>query len=394
MTCFRVGLVHKAICDLSKPLKVYKCNFVYFILLLHGIGILMPWNMFITAKSYFEDHKLKSDDEITKHYQSKFMLYITLASQIPNLLFNFLNVFIKLGGDLTSRIVISILVEIVIFIATVVLAMVDSQTCKGNLFFWLTIASVVFLNMANGIYQNSVYGIAGKLPMKYTNAVVLGSNVSGTIVSLISIAAIAIAPNARTSAIYYFISALFVLLACFDTYFALPLSRFYRYYEQQSEKQNQTTYKSSLSYRIPYWTIFKKAFPQLWNVFFTFFVTLLIFPSLHSNIKMSDPNFVIPGKYYTAVMCFLVFNFFSMVGNILPFMCRANEANLDLAADFTSFFTSPRIYIFELSSEQRCCSDSAGSNMQRLGALWSGDYCGSNRRLFCKFGYDVHLKHP
>lgn len=26
-------------------------NMVYFVLLLHGVGILMPWNMFITAKS-------------------------------------------------------------------------------------------------------------------------------------------------------------------------------------------------------------------------------------------------------------------------------------------------------------------------------------------------------
>ena len=34
----------------------------------------------------------------------------------------------------------------------------------------LTIISVV-----NGIYQNTVYGLAAKLPFKYTGAVVLGS---------------------------------------------------------------------------------------------------------------------------------------------------------------------------------------------------------------------------
>lgn len=49
-------------------------------------------------------------------------------------------------------------------------------------------------------------------------------NVCGTFVSLISIASTAVAPNARTAAIYYFITALFVLLACLDTYFALPLN--------------------------------------------------------------------------------------------------------------------------------------------------------------------------
>ena len=46
--------------------------------------------------------------------------------------------------------------------------------------------------------------------------------------SLINIVCIAISPNPRTAAIYYFITALFMLLACFDTYFALPLNVRYR----------------------------------------------------------------------------------------------------------------------------------------------------------------------
>ena len=37
-----------------------------------------------------------------------------------------------------------------------------------------TVLSVAF-PVANGVYQNSVYGTAAVLPMKYTNAVVLGS---------------------------------------------------------------------------------------------------------------------------------------------------------------------------------------------------------------------------
>lgn len=52
----------------------------------------------------------------------------------------------------------------------------------------------------------------------------LQQNISGTFTAIINIVAIAVAPNIRTSAIYYFITALFVLLACFDSYFALPLN--------------------------------------------------------------------------------------------------------------------------------------------------------------------------
>lgn len=53
---------------------------------------------------------------------------------------------------------------------------------------------------------------------------ILFQNVCGTLTALISIASKAFSPNARTAAIYYFITALFILLACLDTYFALPLN--------------------------------------------------------------------------------------------------------------------------------------------------------------------------
>ena len=48
-------------------------------------------------------------------------------------------------------------------------------------------------------------------------------NISGTLTAVLAIISIASTPNPRTSAIYYFIAAIFVLLVAFDTYFALPL---------------------------------------------------------------------------------------------------------------------------------------------------------------------------
>lgn len=78
--------------------------------------------------------------------------------------------------------------------------------------------------MAGGIYQNSVYGMAAKLPIKYTGAVVLGSNISGSFAAIMSLISNTFAESVRTAAIYYFITAMFVLLICFDTYFALPLN--------------------------------------------------------------------------------------------------------------------------------------------------------------------------
>ena len=36
-------------------------------------------------------------------------------------------------------------------------------------------STVFYFSAVNGIYQNTVYGLAAKLPFKYTGAVVLGS---------------------------------------------------------------------------------------------------------------------------------------------------------------------------------------------------------------------------
>lgn len=307
-------------------------NLLYIILVLHGVGTLMPWNMFINAKSYFTDYKLAvnissnvsyEDDEDSlelKEYSINFLGYITLASQLPNLLCNFLNLFLQFGQrSLTPRIVISILVEATIFIATVVLAMVDSMHWPIT-FFYVTMGLVVVLNMASGVYQNSIYGVAAPLPGKYSNAVVLGSNISGTLTSLLNIFSIAASPNARTAAIYYFLSALLVLLLCLDSYFALPLLPFYRYHQQLANRAARTS--STRSKAPPYWLVFKQVWVQCLNVFLIFFVTLAAFPAVASDVKGLDPNFFLNEKYFTAVACFFGFNFFAMLGNILPIWVR------------------------------------------------------------------------
>ncbi|KAL0276890.1 UNVERIFIED_CONTAM: hypothetical protein PYX00_004358 [Menopon gallinae] len=340
---FKSLTMEQANLELNPPKDRYML--VYLTLVLHGIGILMPWNMFITAKSYFVDYKLsESYTGVKSDYVTFFQSYLAFASQIPNLAFNWINIFIQIGGNLTTRIVWSIFIEVVIFVFTVILAMTDSSDWSG-VFFWITMVTVVILNVANGIYQNTVYGMGAKLPFKYTGAIILGSNISGAFTAIINLLSIAIAPNKRTAAIYYFITALFVLLACFDTYFALPLNRFYRYNEYIKQKSDQIIRRENagLKPKVPYWQVFKKAFPQLFNVFFVFFVTLSIFPSMHSDIQKSDPDFFIPDKYYVSIMCFMTFNITAMLGSLVTNWIRWPSAKylvipVVLRALFIPFF--------------------------------------------------------
>jgi len=136
--------VDKAALDMDPPPD--RLNIVYLTFILHGIGTLMPWNMFITAKGYFVDYKLGANyTGIESAYADNFMPYLGFASQVPNVIFNWLNIFIQMGGSLSSRIIGGLLVEVVIFVTTVVLAMVDSSTWPGT-FFWVTMTTVVILN--------------------------------------------------------------------------------------------------------------------------------------------------------------------------------------------------------------------------------------------------------
>ena len=305
----------------KEPIDKY--HLVYLIFILHGVGSLMPWNMFITAKEYFVNYKLNATSESADTiYSTYFLNYLGFAAQVPNLLFNWINVFVHMGGDLTRRVVWSLLFSTAIFILTIILSILDSSGWIP-IFFWVTIVSVVLLNISNGIYQNTVYGMAAKLPFKFTGGVVLGSNISGTFTSIINILSIALAPNPRTAGIYYFIVALFVLLACLDTYFALPLLKFYRYFDnidqrRQAMRRNMHSSVHGHSKAWLYWHIFKTAFPQLFNVFLVFFVTLSIFPVVHADIRPMDENFFISPTYFTPITCFLTFNTCAMLGNLLP----------------------------------------------------------------------------
>ncbi|ESO95122.1 hypothetical protein LOTGIDRAFT_117641 [Lottia gigantea] len=304
--------------ELEKNPPNDRFRLVYLIMVIHGIGILMPWNMFINAKDYFENYKLNSTVSPVKEYQKNFLYYVGLASQIPNVFMSLVNFCCQCGGSASVRIVISLLVMVIIFIVTASLAMIDSSDWQ-SVFFIVTMISVVILNMAAGVYQNSMYGLAAILPMKYTNAIVFGNNFSGTLIAVINIISISGAPNIRTAAIYYFVAAIVILLVAFDAYFILPLTKFYRHFCTIVElKQAAITEKGDetcLTGLKRYWFVFKKIWVMVFCVWFVFFVTLALFPAIQSDIRRI--NFPISDAYWAPIFCFLNFNFFAMLGNFV-----------------------------------------------------------------------------
>ena len=88
--------MERAKMEISPPRDRF--NLIFFTLLLHGVGTLMPWNMFITAKSYFVDYKMSVNyTGVVTDYDTNFLAYLGFAAQVPNVFFNWLNIFLNLG---------------------------------------------------------------------------------------------------------------------------------------------------------------------------------------------------------------------------------------------------------------------------------------------------------
>lgn len=69
---------------------------------------------------------------------------------------------------------------------------------------------------------------------------------------------------------------------------------------------------------IPYRQIFEKISVMCFNIFFVFWVTLFVFPSITGNVDPYDKVFTSESKWFGQIFNFLFFNVSAMIGNLFP----------------------------------------------------------------------------
>uniref|UniRef100_A0A8R1TPT2 Equilibrative nucleoside transporter 1 n=1 Tax=Onchocerca volvulus TaxID=6282 RepID=A0A8R1TPT2_ONCVO len=276
---------------LSTSEPIDRFHAVYLIILLNGFGILITWNMWITiAPAYYMEFKLievsRNGTKYTPSYASNFLNYLIVASNLPNFMLNLINLFFTFKGSLEKRIGLSLMVVILICLITFAFTIIDTSNTV-MIFFIITMISVVIQNAACGVYQNSLYGLVAIFPPQYTNAILIGSNLCGIVVSIIDIITLVATNNIKAAAFFYFFASLMAILACFGSLFALE--RLIRI--------------------------------QCFNVWFTFVVILTLFPTVMAGVKYYSEtgkyNFFIPEKLFTPVTTYLFCNFFLFSGSFL-----------------------------------------------------------------------------
>uniref|UniRef100_A0A8C4Y3K5 Solute carrier family 29 member 2 n=1 Tax=Gopherus evgoodei TaxID=1825980 RepID=A0A8C4Y3K5_9SAUR len=186
---------------------------IFFIL---GLGTLLPWNFFITAIPYFQARLivgtsstvgLEGNSSGTQQDPARdefnFNNWLTLLSQLPQLLFTLLNSFLYQCIPDKVRVLGSMSGILLLFILTAGLVRVEMPPRS---FFSITIISVWFINSFCAVLQGSLFGQLGILPQGYSTLFLSGQGMAGTFATSAMLLSMASGADAQTSALSYFIT--------------------------------------------------------------------------------------------------------------------------------------------------------------------------------------------
>lgn len=297
---------------------------VYIIFFLMGIGSLLPWNFFITAKHYWlyklsNNTNENSNEEQRSDLSDYFESYLTIASTVPSVLCLILNYFLVNRLSSHVRILSSLFVILAVFILTTVLVKVDVSDCRGE-FFIGTLASVAVVSGASNLFSGSVFGISGHFPMRISQALISGQAMGGTLSAVASIMDLALAKDVKNSALAYFLTADIFILICIITYLLLPKLAYSRYYmlAASSSPALMTEAGDGTESRSvpPLKPILRKTWVLGLCVFYVFCVSIMVFPAVSSGIQSvnSDSGSPWTTTYFVPLTSFLLYNMADFCG--------------------------------------------------------------------------------
>ncbi|XP_061692723.1 equilibrative nucleoside transporter 3 isoform X2 [Syngnathoides biaculeatus] len=292
---------------------------VYFIFFLMGIGSLLPWNFFITAKSYWLYKLRNGTEEQRSDLSDYFESYLTFASTVPSVLCLILNYILVNRLSPHLRILSSLVVILLVFVTTTVLVKVDVSRCRVE-FFAVTLASVAVVSGASNIFCGSVFGISGHFPMRNSQALISGQAMGGTLSAVASIADLALSEDVTDSALAYFLTADVFILLCIFAYLLLPRLAFSRYYMMAATFTIQGERKAGgatgPAQTPPLRPILNKTWVLGLSVFCVFCVSIVVFPSVVSGIQSVNMDNGSPwtNTYFVPLAGFLLYNFADFCG--------------------------------------------------------------------------------
>lgn len=294
-------------------------NLVYIIFFLMGVSSLLPWNFFITAKSYWlyklsNNTQHNGNEEERSDLSDYFESYLAIASTVPSVLCLILNYLLVNRLSANVRILSSLFIILLVFVVTTVLVKVDVSNYQVQ-FFVGTLVSVAVVSGASNLLCGSVFGISGHFPMRISQALISGQAMGGTLSAVASIVDLAVAKDVTDSALAYFLTADIFVLLCIVIYLLLPKLAYSRHYMLAATCTGQGVMSeegaaASRAAVPPLQPILKKTWVLGLSVFYVFCISIMVFPAVSSGIQSVHKDSSSPWTttYFVPLTSFLLYN--------------------------------------------------------------------------------------
>lgn len=318
--------------------KIISC-----IMILQGLGGILPFNMFTHAYAYFS-YKFNGT---TASFSDSFESYFSITAMLPILLGSSFAVWLQMRLSIKTRFLASTsMILVLLALNTIFVKVPTDHWVRG--FFILTLILLFALNSFSSVYQCSMFGLAGILGRSYVSALMSGQSIAGLFSTIAAIVSASIDPirsghcetdvsdsNSENITMVYFLSAVIIMLMCIVSFLFLMKMQFIQHhlhdalngkssisaYDETTPmlvKKGGTAQAASILY-ITY---------QIWayavSVFLIFAVTLSLFPAVLTNIRSISYHSNRPEEHpwsdclFIPLMCFLVFTTSDLAGRVIP----------------------------------------------------------------------------
>ncbi|KAF9082994.1 hypothetical protein BGX23_011892 [Mortierella sp. AD031] len=164
----------------------------YWIMVIQGASMLLPWNVFITAQRFF---KLKFTGS---PYEDNFQNYFSIGFMGTNLLVVGSSILIQKQAPGTTHIIGSLLLNAAVFLAILVSIQMDYNIDPTSYFFF-TMTMLSLSAISTSIVQNGMFGLASKFTGRHVQGVMLGQGLAGAGVAISQIVTQILSPPKGTT---------------------------------------------------------------------------------------------------------------------------------------------------------------------------------------------------
>ncbi|XP_003690213.1 equilibrative nucleoside transporter 4 [Apis florea] len=220
---FSNGFTH-----LSPP--VDKCNFIYFALILGGIGFLLPYNSFIIAVDFFQARY--PGTTVIFDMSVVYIIMAFFAVFANNILIETLS--------LNTRITFGYLVAFAT-LSFVVISEIWWEPFDVATSYTINLVIVAIVSLGCTVQQSSFYGYTSMLPSRYTQAVMIGESIAGLWVSINRLLTKSLLDDERSNTSMFFFVSNSTILMCFVLNQKVRKTDFVQFYITLCQERNRIT---------------------------------------------------------------------------------------------------------------------------------------------------------